>query len=246
MDTSLPTPMTARVYVNLPEGKTWKMGDHGGPKNDFAHGPTRQGSMISARAPLHRSWWPPPTPAVPCHPADPDPTQIWPILIHHLSTCATVFYSLFLCLSFKQPRSISNVSISWRNGSWIKFRRSFWKMRGNRQIPRETPKALPASSIYHPWFFHGFFPSKMTTGYHRSTSVASPKILANGRSASVPKMVKRCQKMSEIALRNLSFADLEPWRNGVGYKILIDVIYIYKVTTWHAGLSKTLKDKQFQ
>lgn len=107
----------------------------------------------------------------------------------------------------------------------------FLKNEGNRQIPRETPKALPASSIYHPWFFHGFFPSKMTTGYHRSTSVASPKILANGRSASVPKMVKRCQKMSEIALRNLSFADLEPWRNGVGYKILIDVIYIYKVTT---------------
>jgi len=25
METSLPTPMTARVYVNLPEGNTWVM-----------------------------------------------------------------------------------------------------------------------------------------------------------------------------------------------------------------------------
>jgi hypothetical protein len=83
-----------------------------------------------------------------------------------------------------------------------------------------------------PWFF----PWKMTTGYHRWHLPKSWPMVG----------VPRSQKWSKIALRNLSFADLEPWRNGVGYKILIDVIYIYKVTTWHAGLSKTLKDKQFK
>ena len=197
MDTSLPTPMTARVYVNLPEGKTWKMGDHGGPKNDFAHGPTRQGSMISARAPLHRSWWPPPTPAVPCHPADPDPTQIWPILIHHLSTCATVFYSLFLCLSFKQPRSISNVSISWRNGSWIKFRRSFWKMRGTGRSREKPPRLYRLHQFITHGFSMGFSHQKWpqdTTGPPPWHLPKSWPMVGVPRSQKWSKDVKRCQR----------------------------------------------------
>ena len=175
--------------------KTWKMGDHGGPKNDFAHGPTRQGSIISARAPLHRSWWPPPTPAVPTMPPtrgsgpDPDPSDLSSSIIYRPvpRTCIlqSVSMSFFQTASnhFKRQHFMAKRILN-------QIQAFFLKNEGKPADPARNPQGSTGFINLSPMVFPWFFPWKMTTGYHRSTSVASPKILANGRSASVPKMVK--------------------------------------------------------